>query len=229
MKRIFIMLTFLLFPFWASAQWSAYITGGVGGAYETMSESLFLVPQYTYVDGYSSSAAYGYSFQGGLDIEYFISPRFGLATGLGYTFSHSPGATLNVTGGSLETKWHAEQAIEIPISLLWSPDRRHLSTISLGLSSNFSLMYNTLIVYGSGFLWYNNYFWGAHVGYSRQLGDRLRLGILLNRNLNWYMEEIAFQKITTDVGSGTLRARHYYTNLLVTVSYRLLGGRKEKK
>lgn len=228
MKRIFIMLTFLLLPFWASAQWSAYVTGGIGSAYETMSESLFLLPHYTIVNGYSRSTAYGYSFQGGLDIEYFISPRFGLATGLGYTFSHSPGAFLNVAGGSLETKWHAEQAMEIPISLLWSPGRRHLSTINLGLSSNFSLMNNTSFIYGSGFLWYNNYFWGAHLGYSRRLADRLRLGILLDQNLNWYMEEFAYKTITTDVGTGTLRARHYYTDLMVTVSYRLLGGKKKK-
>ena len=228
MKRIFIILALLLFPFWALAQWSAYVTGGIGSAYEAISESVFRVPQYTYVDGYSRSVAYGYTFQGGLEIEYSISSRFGLATGLDYTFSHSPGADLNVAGGSLRTKWHAEQAIEIPISLLLLPGRRHLSTIKLGLSSNFSLMYNTLGVYGSGMLWYNNYFWGAHLGYSRRLDDRLRLGILLNQNLNWYMEELSF-KTMTGVGYGVIRARHYYTNLMVTVSYRLLEGRREKK
>jgi hypothetical protein len=228
MKRILIILTFLLFPFWASAQWTAYITGGIGGAYETMPESLFLAPQYTLIKNYSHSAAYGYSFQGGLDIEYFISPRFGLATGLSYTFSHSPGATLTVAGGSTETQWHAEQAIDIPLSLLWFPDRKHLSTISLGLSSNFSLMDNTPFVYGSGFLWYNNYFWGAHLGYSHRLGNRLKLGILLNRNLNWYVEEFSYNTSITSLGTGTLRSRHYYTNLTVTVSYRLLGGKGKK-
>lgn len=228
MKRTFIVFILLLFPFWASAQWSAYVTGGIGGAYETISESVFLVPQYTFVHGYSHYAAYGYSFRGGLDIEYFITPRFGLATGLGYAFSHSPGSNLHVAGGSLEPKWHAEQAIEIPISLLWSLGRRPLSTINLGISSNFSLMYNTLGVYGSGVLWYNNYYWGVHLGYSRKLGNHLRLGVLLNRNLNWYMEESSFQTFTTGVGNGSLRARHYYTNFMVTVSYRLLGGKRKK-
>ncbi len=224
MKKTISIFIFLVFPFFAKAQWSAYARIGAGFAGETINESVLLMPDYNTFKPYLSSSALGYSFQGGLDVNYFFSTRFGLASGLDYNYAKCPGEVLLVAGDFYSNP-HSE-ALKIPLSLLWSPGKRHRSLLRLGLSANFGLMYNAPGITGS-ILWYNYYFWGVQIGYARRWGDRFRLGLLWQRNLNWYMEEIAGHA-GTDVGSGTLFAKHYFSNLMITVSYRLLGGKGKK-
>ena len=222
MKKTVVSFVLLTLPFLASAQWSAYITGGGGSAIKNVTESV-LMSNYTTNKQHTNSVAFGYSFQGGLDINYFWSPKLGLASGLTYYYSRVPGETLT-TGELSQENWHSE-AMQIPLSLLWSPGKRHRSIIRLGFSANFSLMYNT---FGQAInYWYNPFFWEVHLGYSRSIGDRFRLGLLLSQNLNWYMKEEVTNAVS-DAGSGMVN-KHYFTNVLVTVSYRLFGNKKGRE
>ena len=214
----------------AKEKWSVYVTWTGGIANEQNIETDFYTPGSSGKKndiGYNSP---GYSFHAGLDVEYHFVPRFGLASGISYVYARIPGeADIFGLGGFLKFKFHAE-ALQIPLSLLWLPGKRHSSMIKLGVSANFGLLNNTFNLAGTDVWWHNPFFWETHIGYSRKLGKHFRVGALLTWDLNYYMkEDIVKSSYPGGTPYSTAVSKYYFSTMQLTVGYRLFGSKNESK
>lgn len=218
MKKTLLLFSLLWLPFLASAQWSVQITAGGGSA----AESAVAVKQVIYSRAETkqeTTSDFGYSFQGGIDVQYFINSKIGFGTGLGYRYSKS--RVLTVLSPSGEKNWHAE-SIKIPFVFLWSPGESHRSVFNVGMATHFNLMRYDI----ASSVETNNQnpvFTSAQLGYAYKLGERFQVGILLDRDISWY------SRTTNYLSETTLFYDRYFTSLQLTLSYRLFGSSKDKK
>ncbi len=217
MKKSLFLFLLLCIPFWATAQWSVQAFAGGGAAYESAYEvfrnnsSGLEQHQLHYADN-------GYTFQGGINVQYFISPKFGFGTGFGYQYSKTSGfVSMPPPEG---TNWHSE-SLKIPFNLLWSPGKLHRSVFNIGLATHFNLMQRYDVSY-----YESNYQYPVFVsvlfGYTHSLGKRFQWGVLFEKDLSWYSRTDYMETHIT-----VLDPRHF-TSLQVIFSYRLFGkdGRK---
>ena len=196
MKKIFIIFSLLLLPFWATAQWSVQINAGAGPGYEDAREIHQIV---------SSRAEYsmgsivypGFSFQAGMNVHYFISTRIGVGTGLAYQYTQAKDDDYLELGLPTAPKKRHVSSIKIPFVLLWSPgSRSHHSLFGFGLDANISLMsYKHWDSYTTDD--YLPFFSSLLIEYSYRLRKRFSMGILINRDINWYSRTTHY-----DVGVG---------------------------
>lgn len=215
---------------WASLakeKWSVYFTLTGGIAMEQNIRTNYPTPKSS---GKRNNEGYnvpGYSFHGGIDVEYHFVPSLGLASGISYVYSRIPGeAEFLGMGIFTEFKWYSE-TIQIPLSLLWLPGRRHSSMLKLGLSAKFGLLNNIPGITGDVW-WHNKFIWETHFGYSRRLGKHLRVGALLTWDLNYYIKEDIINSTYQDgTPYSTAVSKRYLSTNQLTVSYLLYGGKRK--
>ncbi|MBE0651624.1 MAG: hypothetical protein IH595_12400 [Bacteroidales bacterium] len=226
MRRSFTIFILLLFPFWANAQWTVQITAGGGPAMELAREVHQIVASRAeYSNG--TNGYFGYSYQAGLDVQYFINSRIGIGTGVAYQYSGSKDDLESYFG--YQSQQHSS-AIKIPVNLLWSPGKLHHSLFRFGLAANIGLMpYKMLNSYVTDE--YAPFFSSLVLGYSYQLGKRLNAGILINNDINWY-SRVTQYNINYDSGGiennntteNFIFNKHFFTAMII-LSYRLFGNK----
>jgi hypothetical protein len=218
----------------AEEKWSVYLSLGGGNAMEQNIRTDYPTPKSS---GKRNNEGYnipGYTFHGGLDVEYHFVPRFGLASGISYVYSRIPGEAEYEGYGFSPFKFRSE-AIQIPLSLLWLPGKRHNSMFNLGVSANFGLLNNMLTLAGNDYWWHKRFIWESHFGYSRRLGDHFRVGALLTWDLNYYIKENIVTSILIPEGSqygtpyGMAVSKRYFSTMQLTVGYRLFGSKNERR
>lgn len=212
-----LLLLFLGLPFLATAQWSARLFVGGGYAMETAYE--VLQNNYSKIEQHQLHYAdNGYTFQGGINVQYFISPKFGFGTGLGYQYSKTSGFIS--TPPPEGTNWHSE-SLKIPFNFLWSPGKLHHSVFNIGLATHFNLMVRYVVNYKTNYQY--PVFTSAQLGYTHRLGERLQLGIQFEKDLGWYSRTAYYETNTTSFDP------RYFTSLQVILSYRLFGKDGKKR
>ncbi len=222
MKKIKTTLLSLLLclPFWATAQWSVRVFAGGGSANETANQE----KQLTYFrikNSKITDIAAGYTFQGGINVQYFICPKFGFCTGVGYQYSKTVGLLDFITSYGVHPNWHSE-SIKIPFNFLWSPGKRHHSVFNAGLATHINLMsYGTF-----GGLSNDQYpvFTSAQLGYAYKLGKRFQAGILLESDIGWYARTTSYEPSQT-----TIFANRSFSSAQIILSYRLFGKDGKKR
>ncbi len=218
MKKSITIIILLLCPFWASAQWSVNLKAGAGYAKEIEKE----------VDpgagiSFSFFSRPGYSYFGGIDVEYSFSKHLGLGSGLLYSYSRSMDGYANQF--QMKQYWHSE-TLNVPVSLLWKPGTAGRSTFQAGLSAKINLrhhQYETSQPEYMANLTYrdNPFFLGFHLGYEYAPAERFRVGILLNEDIGFFLKQIV------NAGNGDVYRifyRHYFTPQL-TLSYSLFRSK----
>ncbi|MBE0651073.1 MAG: outer membrane beta-barrel protein [Bacteroidales bacterium] len=217
MKKSLFLFLLLCIPFWATAQWSVRAYAGGGFAYETANE--VLQNNYSKVEqNQLQYGDYGYTFQGGINAQYFISRKFGFGTGLGYQYSKTSGFIS--TPPPEGTNWHSE-SFKIPFNLLWSPGKMHHSFFNIGLSTHFNLMKRYVVNYKTNYQY--PVFSSVQLGYTHKLGEQFQLGIQFEKDLGWYSRTAYYETNTTSIDP------RYFTSLQIIFSYRLFGKDGKKK
>ncbi len=219
MKKIMLLFGLLWLPFLASAQWSVLMTAAAGVAAETS-----ITPAY----GSSEPLHFGYStldysFQGGVEVSYFYTPRFGLGSGLIYSHSRSL-MDFRANPDATEKKyWHSE-TIKIPLNLNWAFGKARRSIILFGLVGNINLRRHEFDPPDYSSVTYRNnpFFLGIQLGYHYKLGNRFQIGILLYRDINWFRKQI-FQNSDGTIEPALTSERYFHT-VQLTLSYRLFGN-----
>ncbi len=214
MKSLWFSLALLFLPLWATAQWSLQAFAGGGFAYESASEvyqnhnSGLEQPQLPYAD-------YGYAFQAGIQVQYFINTTFGLESGLGYLYNRSSGyISMPPPQG---THWHSE-SLKIPFNFLWSPGKRHHAVFHVGLSTHFNLMPRYEVTYDYRSNYQYPVFTSAQLGYSYKLGERSQLTIEFEKDLGWYARSSYYETHITVLDPRS------FTTLQLLYSYRLFAN-----
>lgn len=227
MKKSIIIFVLLFSPFLASAQWSLRITAGAGPAIETARE----VDQIVNSRAEYSMVSYGftgYSFQAGMDLQYFISSQIGLGTGLAYQYSQVKDDDYLELGLPNAPKKRHLSSIKIPFALLWSSgSRSHHSLFSFGLDANISLM-SYKYWDSSTTDYYLPFFSSLLVEYSYRLGTRFSMGILINRDINWYSRTTHYNIGIGNGGNTKVANIMFYKHLFsakIMLSYRLFKGK----
>jgi len=220
MKKISLLFGLLWLPFLVSAQWSVQMTAVAGVAAETS-----ITPAY----GSSEPLHFGYStldysFQGGVEVNYFYTSRFGLGSGLTYSHSRSL-MDFRANPDVTEKKYWYSETIKIPLNLNWALGKARRSIILLGIVGNINLRRHEFPPSGDGYgpssYRDNPFFLGIHLGYYYSLGNRLRVGILMYRDINWFSKQI-FQNPNGTIEPALTSKRYFHTAQL-TLSYRLFG------
>jgi len=212
MKKTILFISLLWLPFWASAQWSVNINGGAGIAKEWERQPPNAQSTLPTVSFYSTP---GYSFQGGIDAIYYITPHFGLGSGVVYSHNRSLDDYIEI----IKIYWHSE-TIKIPLTLQWTLGSSLRSTIQFGFYLNINLRQHEFDSVGSITYRDKPFFMGLRLGYAYKLGNRLSLGILFNEDLNGFMNEI-YQDYRRGITYKSYN-RYYFTTQ-ITFSYRLFG------
>ncbi len=222
MKKSIILFILLWLPFLAAAQWTVNLKAGAGTAKEFEREVIPADPKNGL--SYSFFSTPGYSYFGGVDVNYFFSQHLGLSTGLAYSFSRSRDDLMGDVFG-FEEYWISE-TIKTPVSLLWSPGNSGRSIIRVGFSAEINLRHQEFEK-GQHSITYrdNPFFLGFHLGYEYGLSKRFRLGILLNTDMTYFLNQIEHDYITGEV---FINYRRYYFTSQITLSYQLFGSRIEK-
>ncbi len=209
----------LWLPFLVSAQWSANLIAGGGLAFVTAINPGYgsSEPQHF---GYSTT---GYSFQGGIEVNYFYTSRFGLGSGLIYSHSRSLMDFQANPDVTIKKYWHSE-TISIPLNLNWALGKARRSTIVFGLVGNINLRHHEFDAPDYRSSTYRNHpvFLGIHAGYYYNLGNRFQIGILFYRDIEWFRKEI-FQNPDCTIEPALTKERYFHTAQL-TFSYRLFGN-----
>jgi hypothetical protein len=217
MKKSLSLFLLLCLPFLAPAQWSVRIFAGGGPAFEAAHEEK-QIDNYRVEKSKVTDNGFGYSFQGGVNMQYFINRRFGFGTGLGYQYKYSDIITLPEDYAPYHKgKWHSESLI-IPFNFLWSPGKRHHSVFNAGLATHINLMpYETYWgVYNDQY----PVFVSAQLGYAYRLGKRFQMGLLMETDLGWYARTAAY---TPDQTNAIIFANRSFTSAQIILSYRLFG------
>ena len=216
MKKIFILSVLLWLPFWVAAQWSVSIKAGAGVAKEFERGNDASDPD----NGLSFSffSTPGYSWFAGMYADYSFSQRLGLGTGLAYSYSRSPDDLMHDAFG-FNDYWHA-QTLKIPVSLLWSPGASEHSLLRFGFSGEINLRHHEFDKSQSITYRDNPFFLGVHLGYEYALSQRFRLGILLNSDITYFLEQVEMADFN---GNVAVSFKRYYFTSQLTLSYRIFG------
>ena len=227
MKKITLLALSLLLPFFMYAQWSFLVTVAGGVASENS-----VTPSTPGSPGASLSAysRVGYALQGGFEADYFFScSRLGLGTGIFYSHNRSLQTKEANPFWQLHDKyWHAE-SIRIPVNLLIGLGKKRRSVLLFGLAGNFNLRHHdydlpdvTSITYRD-----NPFFVGIQTGYKYKWGKRFEVGVLLYRDVSWFLNQIFYSDSQGTVDLNMIYHRYYHT-AQVTFSYRFGGSGAEK-
>jgi hypothetical protein len=219
MKKITLLLLYLLLPFFMMAQWSFYMTVAGGVASENS-----IIPAYSgsgsfEVSGYSRA---GYALQGGVEANYkFTCSRMGLGIGIFYSHNRSLQTDdANPLWMQQKEYWHAE-SVRIPANLFIFLGKRRRSVLSFGLSGNFNLRHHDYDPPNLGGTTYrdNPFFAGIQTGY-RYKWNRFEIGVLLYRDVSWFVKQIWYRDSHGTVEMHAIYQRYFHT-AQITFSYRL--------
>ncbi|MBN2637596.1 MAG: outer membrane beta-barrel protein [Bacteroidales bacterium] len=215
--RTLLFIFTVCLPFWSTAQWSVNFFAGGGPAHETANQE----KQVTYFRLKDSKTTYGnagYTFQGGINVEYFINQKIGFGTGVGYQYSKTDGLPVGFSTPTGELpNWHSE-SIKIPFNFLWSPGKSHRSVLNVGLATHFNLMsYGT---FGGLSNDQNPVFTSAQAGYTYRLGKGFQIGIVIETDLSWYARTTSYP---SDQPPTTVFANRSFSSAQLILSYRLFG------
>jgi hypothetical protein len=211
MKKIFILTVLLWLPFWAAAQWSVSIKAGAGMAKEFERDD----------DGglsFSFSSTPGYAWFAGVYADYYFSQRLGIGSGLVYAYSRSRDDLIDDHFG-FDYYWRS-QALKIPVTLLWAPGASGRSLLRFGFSGEINLRHHEFDKSQSITYRDHPFFLGVHFGYEYALSQKFKIGILLNSDITYFLEQV---EIGDSNGNIAVSYRRYYFTSQVTLSYRIFG------
>lgn len=213
MKKIVILFFLFCVPFWAVAQWSVNFTLGSGIAKE------WEHPGNSWTSEFPSSISKpGLAVLAGFDADYYFRPHLGIGTGLTLAYGRSIDAYLAIASVYQEY-WYSE-ALRVPLSLVWTPGKKRHSTFKFGISGNINLRHHKLQAPVQPSYRDNPFFMGAHIGYCYKFDRKLKIGLLLNEDLNWFLNQVYIVYNTYPPGESYNR---YYFTAVATLSYQLWG------
>jgi hypothetical protein len=164
-----------------------------------------------------------------MDAQYFISPRFGMGTGLSYQYNKFQANFRSLINN--EPLYNDSKSVMIPLSFLWSPGKHHKSVLSVGLAAHINLMHDEH--YSNMSVEQYPFYTDLRLGYAHRLGKRFEAGLLFSRTLGWYSKTRYYYFVTTggDISTGYASRDTYYdryfTSLQLTLSYKLFGNKRK--
>ena len=224
MKKFTLLAMGLLLPFFMVAQWSFLFTTAGGVASENGVTPPY--PNGSQGSSYTPYSTVGPSLQGGVEADYYFScSRLGLGSGIFYSYNRSL-QTLDANPVSSIRKeyWHAE-SIRIVANLFVGLGKSRRSVLLFGLAGNFNLRHHQYATPDMGSTTYrdNPFFAGIQTGYKYKWGKRFVVGVLLYRDVSWFVNQISYEDSQGHVAPFSVEHRYYHTAQL-TFSYRFGGA-----
>jgi hypothetical protein len=216
MKNTIIILGLLCLPFWAPAQWQVNLVSEAGLAIETVSQTT-QAPGDKTEKPYFNYGVLGYSFYGGIEAQHFFTTHIGFASGLGFSYIKSPDDVVNYP----YSNWRSV-SIKIPLDMLIELGSRHHANLRFGFSPHINLLQKSPD-YESPFTYaYKPVFWSVHAGYYYKPGNRLQVGIMLNRDISSFLKQLQ-EGVSINGGAETVNfiTRHYFFTVQLSLRYRL--------
>ena len=223
MKKFTLLAMGLLLPFFMVAQWSFLLTTAGGVASEnSVTPSIPGSPGASF-SGYSQA---GLALQGGFEADYYFScSRLGLGSGIFYSYNRSlQTQDANPFWSLGEKYWYAE-SIRVVANLFVGLGKSRRSVLLFGLAGNFNLRHHDYDLPKMSSITYrdNPFFAGIQTGYKYKWGKRFEAGVLLYRDVSWFVNQIFYADNLGNINPGTIYHRYYHTAQL-TFSYRFGGA-----